>query len=380
MGYGQPLIFLLLLLSFGDLFAPGAVSVADDGYLSVSEHTLVRMIVSEDVEKLVESVSPAFNGGIMVLHKGRPVYTKTAGLADLRSHTVIELDSPFQLASVSKIFTATAVLQLQEQGLVHLDSAICTYLPEWPYKDQCVRNLLTHRSGLSRYMAVAGWYWPDKQVPLGNQDVFNQFVQHEPLTFFTPDSGFNYCNTNYVVLAEMVERVSGKSFPCYMQDHIFDPLEMHNAFIYSKSDSTLVPEVKGYKPGRRRYNEAWKDYIDGVWGDKNVYASLSDIQKFEAALWDGSILSDRTLADMWTPGSPERQFNYGLGWRIRLHADRYIPYHFGWWRGFRTCYIHDPESGIGLIMLSNMDDSRRLPGYWETYDSLKNIWPVLQDS
>ena len=376
----KALIFFLLLVTYGQIYAP-VVKVMENGFIQLPEQDLIRIIVSDEVEALMDSsLAGALNGGVLVMHQGHPIYSTVEGLANVRTKEKLRMDSPIQLASVSKMFTAVAILKLKEQGLVELDSAVQCYLPEWPYEDQTIRHLLTHRSGLPRYMAVADWYWPDAKKAMGNADVIDQFSQYEPQTFFTPDYGFNYCNSNYVVLAEIVSRVSDTRFPEFVEEHIFCPLEMNHAFIYSKADSTLNPDVRGYKPGRKRYYEAWQDYIDGVWGDKNVYASLEDLRKFESALWGGKILSEASLQEMWTPGSPQRQWNYGLGWRLKVKGSSILPYHFGWWRGFRTCYIHDQESGIGLIMLSNMDDSRRLPGYWDTYESLKKVWPVLQDS
>lgn len=379
-GWPKALIFFLLLVLSCPIYAP-VIPVMENGFIQIPEQDLIRLNVSDEVEAFLDSsLIGSLNGGVLVMHQGHPIYSKTEGFANVRSKEKLTYESPFQLASVSKMFTAVAILKLQEQGLIDLDCTVQSYLPEWPYADQTLRHLLNHRSGLPRYMAVADWYWDDPKRPMLNSNVIEQYAEHAPQTFFSPDSGFNYCNSNYVVLAEIVSRVTGGTFQEFVDEQIFCSLGMHRAFVYSKADSTLNPEVKGYRPGRRGYYEAWKDYIDGVWGDKNIYASLEDLQKFDAALWNGSLLSDSSMQEMWTPGSPQRQYNYGLGWRLRVTESEKTPYHFGWWRGFRSCYIHDPESGISLIMLSNMDDSRRLPGYWETFETLKNIWPVLQDS
>lgn len=378
--HGRAGIFLAFLFSYHFTFAPADIHDWSLASLwEVYEVDAVRTMVSDEVTQHLDSVleAQAFNGSVVITHKGSPVYERSSGMADFRQQEALSSHHAFQLASVSKMFTATAVMLLKETGQLHLDSTIQTYLPEWPYEDQTVRHLMNHRSGLSRYMAVASWYWKDSTQPLKNADVIEQYADHSPVTFFTPDRGFNYCNTNYVVLAELVARVSGQSFDNFIEERVFGPLEMCDAYVYSRGDSTEHSnEVTGYKPGRRRYYQAPQDYIDGVWGDKNIYASISDMQKFEAALWEGTLLNAESLGELWEPGSPRRSYNYGLGWRIRVLEKESIPYHFGWWRGFRSCYIHDQKTGLGMIILSNVDDSGRIPNYWDTFYQLRKAWPT----
>lgn len=378
--HGRAGIFLAFLFSYHFTFAPADIhDWSPTSLWEVYETDAVRTMVSDEVTQHLDSVleSQGFNGSVVITHKGSPVYERSAGMANFRQQDTLNRHHAFQLASVSKMFTATAVMLLKEAGQLDLDSTIQTYLPEWPYEDQTVRHLLNHRSGLARYMAVASWYWKDSTQPLKNADVIEQYADHAPVTFFTPDRGFNYCNTNYVVLAELVSRISGQPFDHFMEERVFGPLEMCDAYVYSRGDSLEHSnEVTGYKPGRRRYYEAPQDYIDGVWGDKNIYASISDMQKFESAMWEGTLLNAESLSELWKPGSPRRSYNYGLGWRVRVLEDENIPYHFGWWRGFRSCYIHDPKTGLGMIILSNVDDSRRIPNYWDTFYQLRKEWPT----
>lgn len=378
--HGRAGIFLAFLFSYHFTFAPADIHDWSPASLwEAYEIDAVRTMVSDEVTQHLDSVLEAqrFNGSVIITHKGSPVYERSSGMADFRQQEILNNHHAFQLASVSKMFTATAVMLLKEEGQIHLDSTIQTYLPEWPYEDQTVQHLMNHRSGLSRYMAVASWYWKDSKKPLKNHDVIKQYAQHSPVTFFTPDHGFNYCNTNYVVLAALVSRVSGLPFDQFMEERVFGPLEMCDAYVYSRGDSTEHSnEVTGYKPGRRRYYKAPQDYIDGVWGDKNIYASISDMQKFEAALWEGTLLKAESIEELWEPGSPRRSYNYGLGWRIRVLDQESIPYHFGWWRGFRSCYIHDRKTGLGMIILSNVDDSGRIPNYWDTFYQLRKEWPT----
>ncbi|MDP5171366.1 MAG: beta-lactamase family protein [Bacteroidia bacterium] len=379
----QVVCFLALLFPIQVLFAPEMIEdQRPENLWQDNEAARMKSLVGQEITtyfgQLTDSLN--FNGAVLVTHKGQTIYSLSRGLSNIRSQENLSQHSAFQLASVSKMFTATAVMLLQQDGKLAYDDLIQTHLPEWPYADQTIRHLLTHRSGLARYMAVASWYWKDLKQPMSNADVLAQYANNSPITFFSPDSGFNYCNTNYVILAQLVERVSGIPFPTFMQQRVFDPLGMEDAYVYSRGDSlTHSHEVQGYKPGRSGYYLAGQDYIDGVWGDKNLYASIADLQKYEAALYQGKLLSPDNLAQAWNPGSPTRHYNYGFGWRIKAGADEPLPYHFGWWRGFRSCYIHDHKTGIGLIILSNIDDSRRIPDYWDTFAAIQSLWPERRD-
>lgn len=346
---------------------------------SEGEHLRLHLSDRLDSLRIELSENHQLNGAFLLSHKGQPLMTFTQGMANFQEGKSLNEHSAFQLASVSKMFTATAVMLLQQDGLLCYDDLVRDHLPEWPYENQTIRHLLTHRSGLARYMAVASWYWKDLHQPMSNADVLSQYAEHKPVTFFTPDNGFNYCNTNYVILAELVERLSGMSFPDFLANRIFQPLDMTDAYVYVKGQpDSLDRRVMGYKPSRKGYYCASQDYIDGVWGDKNLCASLSDLTKFDRAHWEGSLLSPENLQEALQPGSPRRHYNYGFGWRLHVQPTETTPYHFGWWRGFRTCYLHDPATGLSMIILSNVDDTRRIPNYWETFHTIRSWYPQAE--
>ena len=374
-----PGLLIVLTCAFPALvLAPEAVlNLRPDGRWASAEEAIVRLVVEEGVNDWLQELEALdFHGAAVVMHKGQPIGRLVRGEERLGSGDALTEHSPFQLASVSKMFTAAAILKLRDAGLLDLDDPVSCHLPAWPYANQTLRHLLQHRSGLGNYMAVASWYWKELQTPMSNADVVQQHAEHVPPTFFTPDHGFNYCNTNYVVLAQVVEAVSGMSFPAFLKQQILDPLGMKDAFVYARGGAHK-PEVIGYKPSRKGYYAADQDYIDGVWGDKNLYASIRDMEAFDRAIWNNALLAEASQLEAWQPGSPERGYNYGLGWRLRREPDGdFLPYHFGWWRGFRTCYLHDVKTGLSVIMLSNIDDSRRLPDYWEAFECLRQIWPV----
>ncbi|MDX2250367.1 MAG: serine hydrolase domain-containing protein [Bacteroidia bacterium] len=324
-----------------------------------------------------------FNGAVLISKNSTVLYEKGFGLANEKTAEPITPDTPFQLASVSKMFTATAIMLLYQEGKLDFDDTISQHLPGWPYENMTIRHLLNHRSGLARYEAVSSWYWKNYHEPLSNADVLSQYIEHKPVIFFTPDSGFNYCNTNYVILACLVEKVSGMPFEQFMATRVFQPLCMDHSTIHRRISNVEVPgHAVGYKPSRKGYFPAGGDYLDGVVGDKGMYASVRDIAKFDAALSNHVLLNPSTLENAFEPGSGNRIHNYGFGWRLRIFNDHKIIYHFGWWRGFRTCFIRDPQSELTIVILTNRDEPGHYVDYWEAYDYVKEVteYQLIQEA
>lgn len=325
-----------------------------------------------------------FNGAVLIAQDNRILYEGALGYSKFPSKYVqgeiLSLNNSFQLASVSKIFTATAVLTLQDSGLLDISEPVKKYLPLFPYENITIENLLSHRSGLSRYMGIAGEFYKDVYTPLTYQKVYEMYDTHKPIAFFEPNTGFNYCNTNYVFLAKLVEEVGGKPFGEYMKEVIFEPAKMTHSTIFRRNiDSLQQHMVEGYKGWGRRKWIAPNDYVDGVVGDKGMYASVRDIYKFDCALNDHLILKSETLASAFNPRSPRKINNYGLGWRIKRMADRNITYHFGWWRGFHTCYIKDSRYNRTYIVLTNQDIPGKNPSFWNIYDTVNDLLDQSDD-
>lgn len=318
----------------------------------------------------------AFSGAVLYAEKGRLVFKEAFGYADIRDKKNITTNSAFQIASVSKMFTATAALMLLEDSLIMLDEDIRTYLPEFPYEGISVRLLMNHRSGLSRYMTLAHEQWKDKTIPLTNDEMLKLFVKHKPTVYFKPNRGFHYCNTNYAILANVIERVSGSTFNRFVKDHIFAPLGMKNSFVYNMNgekevSAYILQGIPGYRYSSWRPIRQRNEYLNGVMGDKGVYTSVEDIFKFDQALYDGSLLNDSTLQLAFEPGSPKsrrRRDNYGFGWRIRGGRENTV-YHYGWWKGFRAFYIRDMKQEKSIIVLSNRAKGPGSARLWDIIDN-----------
>lgn len=297
----------------------------------------------------------AFNGTVLVAKKGKILYQNAFGWANYLLKDSLKIDYPFELASVSKPLTATAVLQLVEKGKIRLDQEVTAFIPDFPYEGVTIQQLLSHRSGLPNYIYFTDTVWPDKRKGMSNQDVLSLLAQHKPARYAAPDSRFFYNNTNYMVLASIVEKASNMSFPEYMKTHIFDPAGMQNTAVYSTAVYEKIPTpVIGHDKIWRR--SVVQNFQDGTMGDKGVYSTVQDLYRFDQALRENRLLSAETqsLAYQGYNKAIRKVFNYGLGWRIYQPDEAHVVYHTGWWHGFKSLYIRDLKNDVTIILLTNL--------------------------
>ena len=298
-----------------------------------------------------------YNGNVLVAKKGKIIYEGVFGWADYLHRDSLKIDSKFQLASVSKPMTGTAVLMLMEQGKLKLSQTVDEFFPEFPYKGITVKMLLSHRSGLNNYTYFTDDIWKEKYKGMTNLDVIKLYAEHKPAPYFPANRQFHYNNTNYMLLAAIVEKVSGMGFEDFMQQNVFKPSGMKNSAIYTTAKYEKIPvDVVGHDRVWRR--SVRQDFLDGVTGDKGVYSTVEDLFLFDRALRDGRLLSQSTLDSAYTPHSDLRNtyFGYGLGWRMYVDSARseQVVYHTGWWHGFRHIYLRDMKRDITIVILSNM--------------------------
>ena len=324
-----------------------------------------------------------FNGTVLYGEYGQEVFKGVYGYADFKKKEELTLESEFQLASVSKMFTAAAIMVLKEQGKLQYEDTLTKFVPEFPYYGITIRQLLNHRSGLSRYMSLADKYWKvDK--PINNEEVIDLFVKYRPNPYFKPDDGFHYCNTNYALLASIVERISGETFDVFMQDEIFKPLGMDHSYVYNLNGDSIIRYqvpvgVSGYRYRGWRPIKVGDYYLNGVMGDKGVYSCVEDMFKFNVALDNGTLVSSAALEEAFQKGSPgyyKRKDNYGFGWRLRDNMDS-TAYHFGWWKGFRTYFIRDMKNQRVLIALTNTHKGLSSEALWNIVKDEKRSEEIL---
>lgn len=311
-----------------------------------------------------------FNGTVLLAEEGEILFSKAYGFADVRKRDSLTMESAFQLASVTKPITALAVLVLKEDGLLTLDDTLQQYIPAFPYEGITIRMLMTHRSGLPNYMYLADEVWPDKEIPLTNQDVVDILIQHHPDPYYPPNRRYNYSNTNYAILAYLIEQISGIRYADFVKSRIFNPLRMENSLVYSKADDPEnVNPVVGYT-GYRRVAE--NSYLNGVVGDKGVYASALDLLRLDQALYKGQPVSYKSLEEAFKPYHKDLYIsdNYGLGWRLDLSDSlNHVIYHSGWWKGFRSYFIRETGQNRTIIVLSNT-----LRGSRFSKSELRSLW------
>lgn len=328
--------------------------------------------------------SQYLNGVVLYAEGEQVIFKKAYGWRNLvKQKDSIRLDDQFQLASVSKMFTAEAVMLLYSRGLLDYDDDITKYLPEFPYQGITIRNLLNHRSGLSRYETLADEHWPDRGVPVSNDDIIKLYAQYKPDPYNQPDVTFHYTNVNYALLANIVEKVSGRHFEDFMRDEVFAPLGMERSFIYSlrgvdRIKTYVETDVQGHDLLRKGARRAQDDYLNGVLGDKGMYSTVEDLYRFRVAIDYGLFLPDSIQQEAFVPGSPlwKKGENYGFGWRMNENHPG-VLFHFGWWKGYRSFFIRDIAKRRTLIVLTNTDSGVVGDALWEfVNDTTVQLPPV----
>lgn len=293
-----------------------------------------------------------FNGTILVAKNGQIVMEKYQGMANFATREPVTENTAFHLASVSKTFTAMAILRMWEQDQLSLEDDIRKYFPSLPYYGITVRMLLTHRSGLPNYAYFMKTQ--DKQLLFNNDDVINYMTRYRPKESHRPNTAFQYCNTNYVLLAKIIEQLSGESYPEYMKNHVFRPLGMNNTYVCDKNNIYTVPP--SYTSGNRQYTV---ENFDAIYGDKNIYSTARDLLIWDKVLYSGNFVKPETATMAYEPYSNEKPsiHNYGMGWRLIMKDDVKVVYHTGWWHGNCNIFTRVVQDTATVIILSNRYNS-----------------------
>ena len=236
---------------------------------------------------------------------------------------------------------------------LNLNDYYATYFSDFPYKDVTIKTLLNHRSGIRKY----GYFVDDKNIwkkskAITNQDILTILETKNISKEYKTDTHFSYCNTNYVLLALLIERITGMRYKLAMKKIIFEPLGMKNTFVFDDESGQEVA-TPSYKGNYRKYAF---DFLDAVYGDKNIYSTPRDLLKFDLARNAPHFLSPSLLKEVYKGYSYESKGtkNYGLG--IRMHewkTGQKMFYHNGWWHGNTSSYITLRNENAVIIALSN---------------------------
>lgn len=293
------------------------------------------------------------NVAFLVAKNGQIIYENYMGYANKNTNEPITKDTPLHIASVSKVLTSTAILMLIDTKKISLNQKVTELIPNFPYPDVTIQTLLNHRSGMKNYayFTYENGNW-DKKQTLTNEDIVKVMVERQiPLESKT-DTRFSYCNTNYAMLALIIEKVTGLKYPEAMRQMIFNPLGMSHTFVFdiNKDRGTVAPSYKGNNV------EIGIDYLDGIYGDKNIYSTPQDILKFDKARYAPYFLNPNLLKKVYKGYSYESKGlrNYGLGVRmIEFEKGEPFYYHNGWWHGNTSSLITLRKEKVSIIVLSN---------------------------
>lgn len=301
-----------------------------------------------------------FEGAILIGQGNRVITEVYKGFSDTEKQDTITKDHAYQLASVSKIFTAAAVLKLVELQKLNLTDNILNFLPELHYEGITIEHLLSHTSGLNEYIYIVDRYWPHTDIQCDNHGAMQLFAMKDLNPIFTPGRRFDYKNTNYMLLALIVERVSKMSFDDFLRRHFFEPLKLTSPRLYhsgvSDFPSNYLHATSRCGRWRCKYTET---RFDGVVGDKGLYTNARDLYWLFHNYAKGKLVADSLVQQAFTPfkDTRKRDLPYGYGMRIHANKKHKTVYHRGLWDGFKTGVKYFPDRDLTIIVLSHYYNS-----------------------
>ncbi len=311
-----------------------------------------------------------FNGSVLVAEKGEVIYKETFGLADFGKNKTLNDSTLFELASISKQFTATAIMLLKEANKLKLTDSLRAYFPELPYSGVTIYQILTHTSGLPDYEGNMNGKWDETKIAF-NPDVINFFATEKPPMNFKPGTKWEYSNTGYLLLASIVQKVSGEPFSEYMTENIFQPLNMKNTRIYNTRRS-------GEVIGNYAYGYLWSDslktfllpdsipemkfvyWLDGMQGDGVVNSTAEDLLKWDRAIANNQLLPASVIKEMTKEHAlvdTARQYYYGYGMIVGSNEHGKFVTHSGGWPGYVTNLARYIDGDRTIIVLSNTESN-----------------------
>ncbi len=355
---------------------PGIIELPAPSPLDVKEKIRLQNTCAHWFDSVLGRTN--FNGGMLVAKKGHIIFEKYHGSPTLKGTDSVNAETVFHIASVSKTFTAMAVLKLWEQGKIQLDEEFVKYFPAFNYPGVTIRTLLNHRSGLPNYLYfMEKLKWNDSIV-LKNDDILQTLITRkgEIENISSPNTHFTYCNTNYVLLALLIEKVTGLSYPQYIKQTFFDPLQMSHSFVYTPADSARVTQNYDWRGQVIKNN-----YLDNLYGDKNIYTTPRDLLIWDRALSSHLLFKPETFAAAYQPYSNERPGikNYGLGWRMNIYPNgKKVVFHNGWWHGNNAAFIRLFDEDATIIVMGNRYTQAIYRSY-KLINSFGNYFEVMEE-
>lgn len=335
--------------------------------------SVVAQVSLSRIDEIFRSLksSSAPGGAVLVIRNGRPVFGRGYGVTDLRTLHAIDDHTNFRLASFTKQFTATCIMQLVRDGKLHYDDHLTDIFPEFPAygKAITIRNLLNHTSGLPDYEDLLAKQYPDtlpEKIPQILDAGVLKLLEQQTAGKFAPGSKWEYSNSGYATLAMIVEKASGKAFGQFLHDRIFVPLKMTNTLAYEKGKNEVPHRAYGHTKDKDVWRETDQSPTSAVLGDGGIYSSLNDLAKWDRALREHTLLSEAEMVPALTPvqptdGPPKSSdgatISYGFGWFLAPYKGHRRMAHDGSTIGFRTTIQRFPDDNLTIILLANWSDA-----------------------
>ncbi|MDP2884257.1 MAG: serine hydrolase domain-containing protein [Ignavibacteria bacterium] len=325
--------------------------------LSCAASSTLNSMSSAIDAMLADYTSPRSPGAsISIIKEGRVLYAKAYGLADVELRTPTTNTTNYRLASVTKQFTATAVLKLVDQGKLSLDSRLTDVLAgALPYaRDVRIRHLLNHTSGLVDYEDFV----PDTQtVQVLDADVLRLLSKIDTM-YFPAGGKYRYSNSGYALLALVVESVSGQPFAAFLKQNIFEPLGMNHTVAFQNGISTVDNRAFGHSRTDKGFVRTDQSNTSAVLGDGGIYSSVEDLFKWDQELYANRLVSASLRQQSFTPGilNDGTHTKYGFGWNIEPYKNIPSMYHTGSTRGFRNAILRFPDQRLTIIILTNRNE------------------------
>lgn len=361
----------------GELFS--LKSKPANGYYNLSTK---QMVIASKLDTYFTDMNKKnlFNGSVLISQAGKIIYKKSLGISDKSNQQALTDSSMFQLASVSKVITATAVLMLHEREMIDINKPFDFYFPDFPYQDVYVKDLLNHRSGLPNYIYLLNNEICQPDYKMNNLDMYSHFISKNSKMCLKPNTRFNYCNTNYALLALLIEKATGQPYSAFLSQELFKPLGM-------KHSATIQDIDLSSSKVTRPYDTRWKpvsfDASDYVLGDKSIYSTPYDLFLFSEAMFQNKVIKPETQELAYTAFSKEKKLdNYGYGWRLKNYNDpeKKEVYHNGWWHGYRSSFHRRLQDSVTVILLSNQLNKSTYQTY-KIYEILDNaVIPSAEQS
>lgn len=304
---------------------------------------------------------------VLVVKDGQIVFERGYGVTDLKTLQKIDARTNFRLASVSKQFTALAIMLLVHEGKLRYEERLTDIFPDLPDYGRgiTIRMLLDHTSGLKDYEDLMSE--PDPQVPVEQIQIHDigvlDLLKRQNSTKFPPGTKWAYSNSGYVLLGLTVQKVSGKSFPDFLHDRIFSPLDMSNTVAYVRGKSAVLNRAFGHAFENGTWKQTDQSPTSATLGDGGVYSSLEDLAKWDQALRDDTLLSQGEMEAALTPvdapgvrGPDGMPAQYGFGWFLNPFKGHRRMWHYGETIGFRTAIERFLDDSLTIVVLSNRAD------------------------